>query len=593
MTAYHAPLADMRFVLNHVIGLETLAALPECAGADPELVEAVLEEAGRLAAGEMAPLNRLGDCQGAQLQADGTVRTPPGFAAAWRLFVAGGWNGLPCAPEYGGQGLPWLVGLAVQEIWQAANMAFALCPMLNQGAVELLEAHADPALKARYLPKMVSGVWTGTMNLTEPAAGSDLAAIRSRARPEGEHYRITGQKIFITYGEHDLAENIIHLVLARLPDAPAGTRGLSLFLVPKFLPDAQGNPGVRNDLKAVSLERKLGIHASPTAVMSFGDQGGAIGWLVGAENRGLEGMFTMMNNARLSVGLQGVAIAERAWQQARAYARERIQGRAVGAAMDGSGPILHHPDVRRMLMTMKALTEAGRALVARAAWAIDVGRRHPDRQTAAAARASLDLLTPVVKGWCTDMGCEVASLGVQVHGGMGFIEETGAAQHYRDARIAPIYEGTNGIQAADLVFRKLARDGGAAARAFLAEMMAESEEPQALPALAAALKESCARLERATGVMVARTATAPAAAAATAFPYLHLFGYCAGGMMLARSARIAAALRAAGRGDPDWLEAKIITARFYLSQILPRTAGLLPQVTADPEAVLALAPEQF
>ena len=445
---YAAPLKDMRFVLEHVAGLDQIARLPGGDAADPELVEQILAQAGAFAAEQLAPLNVVGDRQGSRLE-NGVVRTPEGWREAYRQHVDGGWNSVPFEPDFGGQGVPWLVATAVNEMWQSANMAFALCPLLNMGAVELLSAHGSPEQKSVYLAKMVSGDWTGTMNLTEPQAGSDVGALRTRAVAENGHYRIKGQKIFITYGEHDLTENIVHMVLARTPDAPPGSRGISLFIVPKFLPGPDGRPKDRNDLRCVSLEHKLGIHASPTAVMAYGDNDGAIGFLVGEENRGLEYMFTMMNNARLNVGLQGVAIAERAYQQACAYARTRVQGREFGASGKAAAvPIIRHPDVRRMLLTMRAATEAARALTYYAFAALDLAKRHPDAAERARHQARVDLLTPVAKAWSTDIGVEVASIGIQVHGGMGFIEETGAAQHLRDARIAPIYEGTNGIQGA-------------------------------------------------------------------------------------------------------------------------------------------------
>jgi len=485
MADYRAPLADMRFVLDEVVGLGEIAQLPGYEEASPDLVDAVLAEAGKVAAEVVGPLNRVGDTQGAVLE-NGVVRTPEGFKSAYRTFVDGGWNGLACDPAYGGQGLPFVLSTAVTEIWDAANTAFALCPMLTQGAVEAIRAHATRALKDAYLPKLVSGEWTGTMNLTEPQAGTDVGALRTRAVPEGDHYRITGTKIFITYGDHDYTDNIIHLVLARLPDALPGVKGISLFLVPKVLVNADGSLGAGNDVRCVSLEHKLGIHASPTCVLSFGDDGGALGYLVGEENKGMACMFTMMNAARLNVGLLGLGTAERAYQQAADYARERVQSRDLAG---GAAPvtIIHHPDVRRMLMTMKAHIEAMRALSYTMAGAIDRARRSPDEAARRQAQAEVDILTPVVKAWCTDVGCALTSIGIQIHGGMGFIEETGAAQHYRDGRIHPIYEGTNGIQALDLMGRKLLRDGGESVRGFLARMAAANDDVAA--AGAAALDE--------------------------------------------------------------------------------------------------------
>ncbi len=455
MIPYSPPLADMRFALDELAGLPAIAQLPGCEQASADLVDAVLEEAGKLARDVLAPLNDVGDRERARLE-NGVVRTPTGFKEAYQKYAEGGWNALPFEPEHGGQGLPVALSTAVLEMWNSANMGFALCPLLNIGAVELLQAHGSDEQKRIYLAKMVSGEWTGTMNLTEPQAGSDVGALRTRAVKEGDHYRISGQKIFITYGDHDFTSNIVHMVLARTPDAPPGTKGISLFLAPKFLVKPDGSPGERNDIRTVSLEHKLGIHASPTCVLAFGDNAGAIGTLVGEENRGIECMFTMMNSARLNVGLQGVAIAQRAYQQARDFARQRVQGRPIGAKT--ALPIIHHPDVRRMLLAMKAQIEAMRGLAYVTAGTIDRARHEPDAAAREAAQRRVDLLIPVVKAWSTDLGVEIASTGVQVHGGMGYIEETGAVQHLRDSRINPIYEGTNGIQANDLIGRKLMRE---------------------------------------------------------------------------------------------------------------------------------------
>jgi 3-(methylthio)propanoyl-CoA dehydrogenase len=583
VTDYTAPLADMRFALAEIAGIGEIATLPGCEQASEDLVDAVLEEAGKLAGDVLAPLNRIGDRQGSVLE-NGVVRTPEGFKEAYRHYVEGGWNALPFAPEHGGQGLPMAIATAVLEMWNSANMGFALCPLLNVGAVEALTAHGSPEQQRLYLPKLISGEWTGTMNLTEPQAGSDVGALRSRAVREDDHYRVTGQKIFITYGEHDMAENIVHLVLARLPDAPPGTKGISLFLVPKFLVKPDGSLGARNDVRCVSLEHKLGIHASPTCVLAYGDGGGAVGYLVGEENRGMECMFTMMNNARLNVGLQGVAIAERAYQQARDFARQRVQGRPVTAKAAGAYPIIHHPDVRRMLLLMRAETEAMRALAYYIAGAIDRARHHPGGDTRALQQRRVDLLIPVVKAWCTDLGVEIASLGMQIHGGMGFIEETGAAQHLRDARIAPIYEGTNGIQANDLVGRKLLRDRGAAARELVAEMRATEAALAARPAEAlAALRRPLAAgldaLDEATGFMVEAGEADPPRALAGAVPYLKLFGTVAGGWLMAKGALAAATRLDAGEGDAGFNEAKLMTARFYGEHVLPAAPGLLPAVT--------------
>jgi alkylation response protein AidB-like acyl-CoA dehydrogenase len=578
MTAYAAPLADMRFVLRHLVGLDRIAALPGREETTPELVEAVLDEAGKLAGEVIAPLNAIGDREGARLE-NGVVRTAPGFREAYAQYRDGGWNALPFEAEWGGQELPWAVAMAVSEMWQSASMAFGLCPVLNQGAVEALQAHGSDEQKRTYLPKLVSGLWTGTMNLTEPQAGSDVGAVRTKAekQPDGT-YHITGQKIFITYGDHDMAENIVHLVLARAPGAPAGIKGISLFLVPKLLPDADGNPGARNDLRCAGLEHKLGIHASPTCVMAYGDDGGATGFLIGQENRGIEYMFTMMNNARLTVGLQGVAIAERATQAAEAYAATRIQGKPIG--QDTAVPIAAHPDVRRMLLAMRSQTEAMRALAYAAGAALDLARGHPDPVERAKAQARVDLLTPVVKGWCTDTGCDVASTGVQVHGGMGYIEETGAAQHLRDARITPIYEGTNGIQANDLVFRKVARDGGVAARTLFEEMartqaeLAGLNHPSAAP-IRDRLVESLAALMAATDWVVETAPEDPAAVAASAVHYLRMFGLVAGGWLMARA--VLSVID--DHSDPAFRTAKLTHARFFAEQYLPQAAGLLLPIT--------------
>jgi alkylation response protein AidB-like acyl-CoA dehydrogenase len=595
---YAPPVKDMQFVLEHVAELGQIARLPGGDAADPDLVRHILAEAGAFAAEELAPLNARGDHEGSTLE-NGVVRTPGGWRQAYQKFVDGGWNSVPFDPEYGGQGVPWLVATAVQEMWQSANMAFGLCPLLNQGAVELLAAHGSEEQKRTYLSKMVAGNWTGTMNLTEPQAGSDVGALRTRAVAANGHYRIKGQKIFITYGDHDLTENIVHMVLARTPDAPAGTRGISLFIVPKFLPGADGQPKDRNDLRCVSLEHKLGIHASPTAVMAYGDGDGAIGYLIGEENRGLEYMFTMMNNARLNVGLQGVAIAERAYQQASTYARGRVQGREIGASGKSAPvPIIRHPDVRRMLLTMKAATEAARALTYYAFASLDLARRHPDAAERARHQARVDLLTPVAKAWCTDLGVEVASIGIQVHGGMGFIEETGAAQHWRDARIAPIYEGTNGIQAADLVARKIGRDGGEAARIFLSEL--ETLAPalaggggKHLPAIGQRFAGGLAALRAATDAIAAHQVHRPAAAAAAAVPYLRLFGIVAAGYLMGKAALAATRALGHGPGDSAFHHGKIATARFYADHFLSLAPALFHPVADGSEGIFDLAEEQF
>jgi alkylation response protein AidB-like acyl-CoA dehydrogenase len=594
---YTAPLADMRFALREVAGLGAVAALPGYEHATEDTVDAVLEEAAKLAGNGLAPLNREGDKAGAKLE-NGVVRTAPGFPAIYKEFVDGGWNSLPFDPEFGGQGMPWLLAATVQEMWQAANMGFGLVLLLNQGAIDAIHHHGSAEQKAAYLPKMISGEWTGTMNLTEPQAGSDLAQLKSRAVQKGDHYLITGQKIFITYGEHDLTENIVHLVLARTPEAPAGVRGISLFIVPKFLPDRDGKPGKRNDLRCVSLEHKLGIHASPTCVMSFGDDGGAVGYRVGEEGRGLSYMFTMMNNARLSVGIQGLAIAERAYQQAASFARTRVQSKDDGSAEPQPVAIVHHADVRRMLMTMRAQIEAMRALGYYTAAGIDGALRHPDKQAARKTQDRVDLLIPIVKAWFTDLGNEIASVGVQIHGGMGFIEETGAAQHLRDARILPIYEGTNGIQARDLVGRKVAKDGGETMLALVADMRATAEEMKAAPgddlaAIRASLLAAADALEDATQWVAQSVKAELVNALAGSVPFLRLAGTALGGWLLAKSALVAQGKLASRDGDPAFLEAKLITARFYAEVILPPALAQLGPLKSAGRTVFALKEEQF
>ena len=571
---YAAPLADMRLVLDTLGNLSAEAA---------EVADAVLDEAAKFAENELAPLNRVGDEIGSVLE-NGVVRTPPGFRDAYRTFVEGGWNGFSAPIEAGGQGLPQALAVPLTEMWNSACMGWALCPLLNHGAIEMLSAHGSPEQKERYLGKLVSGEWTGTMNLTEAQAGSDLGALRTRAVPAsdarwGEHYRITGQKIFITYGDHDFTDNTIHMVLARLPDAPPGSRGISLFLVPKFLLDGEGKPGQRNDIRTLRLEEKLGIHASPTCVLSFGEDGGAVGWRIGEAHRGLEAMFTMMNSERLLVGVQGVAIAERACQAALGYARTRVQGQPIGVPRNGgTPPIIHHPDVRRMLLSMRAQTEAARALAYHAAAAIDAAHADPKAQHRA------DLLIPVVKAWCSDKGIEIASTGIQVHGGMGYIEETGAAQFYRDARIAAIYEGTNGIQAGDLVGRKLARDKGEAARELFAEIGTSLHDLSGpFAPLRQPLADGIAALETATGYLVEAE---PAIAAAGSAPYLNLFGTVMGGHLMARLA-----LGARKVGHP-LADAKLATARFYAEHILATAPGFLPAVKGG-ATVVGFDPEQL
>jgi len=606
---YRAPVIDQRFILDLLLNAGQLAQLPRYPEYSAELAATVLEEAGRFAAAVLEPINRQGDQQGATHSPQG-VSLPASFRAAYRQYVDGGWPQLGVPSEYGGQGYPLVLCTAVEEIWCGSNVAFMLCPLLSRGAIEALQMAGSPELQARYLPKMVTGAWTGTMNLTEPQAGSDLAAIRTRAAPvadaapgaTGGEYRLTGQKIFITYGDHDLAENIVHLVLARIDGAPAGVKGLSLFVVPKFLPRADGALGAANDLRCVSIEHKLGIHASPTCVMSYGDHGGAAGWLVGAANRGLEYMFIMMNAARLSVGVQGIGLAEHARQQALEWARTRLQGRPPGVSSESALPIIRHADVRRMLLTLGAGVESLRALAMYTALQLDLGAALPEAHGRAAAQLRGELLIPITKGWSTEFGTELVSLGVQVHGGMGFIEETGIAQTLRDARITTIYEGTTAIQANDLLGRKLGRDAGAALRALIAEAEAELAAYAAAPAgaaasLASALAETLANARE--GLTAWRSASetllaqlgarrdprALDAAFAVSVPYLRLCGLVLGGWLMARAAHCAAARLATGAAEQRFLRGKLQSARFYCAQILPQALGLARTVACGGASV--------
>jgi alkylation response protein AidB-like acyl-CoA dehydrogenase len=598
MSTYRAPLQEMSFVLNELAGLAQVASLPGFEEATPDTVSAILEEAAKFATNVLDPLNGRGDREGATLLADGSVKTPAGFKEAYRQFIENGWNGLTKNPEYGGQGLPQLVATPVEEMWHSANMAFDLCPLLTQGAIEALELCGTPEQKALFLPKMVDGTWTGTMNLTEPQAGSDLAAVRTRAVPQGDGtYKLYGQKIFITYGEHDYTDNIVHLVLARTPDAPEGVKGISLFIVPKYLTNADGSLGARNDVHCVSLEHKLGIHASPTAVLAYGDKGGAVGYLIGEENRGLEYMFIMMNLARFSVGVEGVGISERAYQRAVAYARDRVQGKPVGFDK-AAGTIIEHPDIRRMLMTMRAYTEATRAVAYVTAAAMDNARRHPDPDMRKRHQAFVDLMIPIVKGWSTEVAQEVTYLGVQVHGGMGFIEETGAAQHYRDARIITIYEGTTGIQANDLIGRKTARDGGVTARAVADDIdrvaaRLASHRDASLRAIGLRLAAATAALQSAIDWLVPTYGSNVRIAHAAAVPYLKLWGLACGGWQLGRGALIATERLSTGEGDADFLRAKVTTARFYAEALLPQAEALAQSITGGSDAALTLTADQF
>ena len=597
MSNYVAPVKDMLFAMNELAGLQEIVGLPGNEDVSTDLVEAILEEAGKFATEVVDPLNPVGDKQGNKWN-NGVVTTADGFKEAYASFCETGWNGMPASTEFGGQGLPVTVSTAVLEMWKSASISFSLCQMLTLGAVEAIAHHGSDELKATYLPNMVSGKWTGTMNLTEPQAGSDLAAIRTKAEPraDGSSYAITGTKIFITWGEHDMAENIVHLVLARLPDAPPGVKGISLFIAPKFLVNADGSLGERNDLICASIEHKMGIHGSATAVMSFGDKGGAIGYLVGEPNRGLEYMFTMMNHARLNVGLEGVGVSERSYQHALAYARERIQGKIIGDKSGEKKPILHHPDVRRMLMDMKSRTEAGRAIAYYVAGCMDRAKSHPDADVRAANQRRLELLTPVVKGWCTENAQGITWNGVQVHGGMGFIEETGAAQYMRDARIITIYEGTTAIQANDLIGRKTAKEGGKSMQQLLAEIaetgsvLRNSDNPT-LKALADALGNGIAALDEATNWLLANYDANPQAAAAGSVPFLKLTGIVVGGWLMARSAQIAATRLDAA--DGDFYKAKLATAAYFAQHVIPEANSYRDAIVNGAESVLALEEALF
>ncbi len=599
MTSYTPPIDDIRFVLEHVVGLEDLLAADRFDGVDGDMVATVVEEVGRFLAEAVAPTNRDGDQIGSVRTDDGRVVTPDSFKTAYDQWVASGFGAMPFNPEYGGGGFPWVSAIAVQEMLTSANMAFSLCSLLTQGAIDALEHHGSPEQQAMYLPKMLTGEWTGTMNLTEPQAGSDVGALTTRAEPVGDgSWKITGQKIYITYGDHDLAENIIHLVLARTPGAPPGTKGISMFLVPKFLVDDDGSLGERNDVSCVSIEHKLGIHGSPTCVMSYGDDGGAIGWLVGGEGAGMRNMFTMMNNARLSVGLEGLALAERAYQQALDYAQERVQGTAIGAEPGTSSPIIEHPDVRRMLMTQRAWIDAMRYLIYENAAAID--RAGSGGSDAEAAKELTDLLIPLSKGLCTDIGCEMTSLAVQVHGGMGYVEETGVAQHFRDIRIAPIYEGTNGIQAADLVGRKLPMRGGAVVAEHLDSLDERAKQLGAnaeLEVFGRVLTDAVAATRRSSEWLLQRAREHPADLLAGSAPYLRMLGTVVCGGLAAKAAMVAQEQRAAnGEQNAEldgFLHAKLVAAKFFGEQILPAAIALEGAVTAGVGDLYALEPQQL
>jgi alkylation response protein AidB-like acyl-CoA dehydrogenase len=593
MTDYQAPLKQMRFTIDHLADFGDVRALPDFQSVDADTVEAVLEEAAKFASGVLTPTNVIGDRQGVKVVGDG-VQVPAEFTDAYGKFCEGGWPGIASNPEFGGQGLPKTVSVACDEMWAAANVAFALCPELSQGAILAMDRHGTDELKAWFLEKMVSGQWSGSMCLTEAQAGSDLSSLTTRAEPKGDRYLITGQKIYITWGDHPMAENIVHLVLARLPDAPPGTKGISLFVVPKYKVNDDGSLGERNDNYCVSVEHKMGIHASPTCVLSFGDNGGAEGFLVGKPNEGLAAMFTMMNYMRLGVGLQAVGLSDRAYQAAAAYSRDRVQGRAPGEK--GRVAIIRHPDVRRMLLTMRVLTQASRAVCYYTAACLDRAAHGTDAEIAAVFDARADLLTPIAKAWTTEASLEVTSNGIQVHGGMGYVEETGVAQFYRDARIAPIYEGTNGIQAIDLVGRKLLRDGGATVSAFVSDMrtvdapLANAGEEFAVvrSALARALDE----LVECSTHIVTGAKRDPELVSAVAFNYLMLLGTVIGGWQLARGALVADGQLAAG-GDRAFLGTQLVMARFYAEQILPRCTGYAAGIRAGSQSTMALAADAF
>ncbi len=592
MSDYLFPYKDADFILNDLLDFDRMCLDAGLEDVNAELATAILEEAGRLGSEVLAPLNAIGDDLGAKLGENGVEETP-GFAEAYRQYVDNGWASLSGDEEYGGQAMPRALAAAVVEIWDSSNVAFSLCPLLTTGAVEAIAAHGSDELKSAYLPDMVSGEWTGSMCLTEPAAGSDLAAVTTRAVPEDDHYLITGQKIFITWGDHQMTENIIHLVLARLPDAPAGVRGISLFLVPKFLLDENGRPGKRNDAFCVGIEHKLGIHGSPTCTLSFGDNGGAIGYLVGQPNNGLTAMFTMMNEARQGVGIQSLGVSERSYQQAAAYAKERLQG----TRSDGSRyPIIEFPDVRRMLMVMKSATEAMRGLIYFAAAEGDRTHAAKTPEDARKHAARTGVYTPIVKGWISELCQEITYLGTQIHGGMGYVEETGSAQHYRDARIMTIYEGTTGIQGLDLAGRKTLGDNGEALQDLLDEIQATAGEMSAIDGLAtmaAALKQAADAGNEAKDWLLEHASQDRNIAGGVSVNYMMLMGYLCGGWVMGRSALKAVQLLQAGGGDQAFLETKKVTAQFYFEHLLPRTASYLATVKSGSESMMALDAEQF
>ena len=595
--SYKAPLKDMLFAMQHLAHLDRVAQLPGFEDAGLETAQAVLDECAKLNEGVIAPLNWEGDKHPSYFQ-DGQVTTTPGFKQAFKQYAEGGWQGLQHPAEFGGQGLPKTIGAACGEILNSANLSFALCPLLTDGAIEALLTAGTYAQKDLYLPKMISGEWTGTMNLTEPQAGSDLSLVRTRAEPQPDGtYKIFGTKIYITFGEHDMAENIVHLVLARVTGAPEGVKGISLFIVPKFMVHADGSLGARNDVHCVSIEHKMGIKASPTAVLQYGDHGGAIGYLVGEENRGLEYMFIMMNAARYAVGVQGIAVAERAYQKAVQYARDRVQSRPVDGSMNTAAPIIHHPDVQRMLMTMRALTEGCRAMASVAAAAYDAAHQHPDAEVRKQNQAFYEFMVPLVKGYSTEMSLEVTSLGVQVHGGMGFIEETGAAQYYRDAKILTIYEGTTAIQANDLVGRKTARDGGQGAKALARQIETTEADLQAsgsAHALAMRKRLTAARTAflEVVDFIAGQAKSDPNAVYAGSVNYLMLAGNLMAGWQMARALLAAERELAAGH-DKAFMHAKVMTARFYADNILTRTSGLRDAIVEGAPGVTGMPLDAF
>jgi len=595
MSEYSPPLDDMKFALKEVVGVESLSELPAFNEVGLEALDSLLDEASRFFNEVISPTNRTGDLEGSLLNDDGSVSTPTGFREAYAQYVDAGWGAISFDPEYGGGGFPWLVGIAITEMLTAANMALSLNPMLTQGSIHALTAHGSQEQKLTWLPKLITGEWAGTMNLTEPQAGSDVGALTTKAEAQDDGtYKITGQKIYITWGEHDLTENIIHLVLARTPDAPPGTKGISLFIVPKFVMNNDGSIGQENDIKCLSIEHKLGIHASPTCVLQFGDNGGATGYIVGEENSGMRYMFTMMNQARLAVGLEGLAVADRAYQQALDYALERMQGRRSDTPKGESVPIIDHPDVRRMLMTMKAYIEAMRCMIYLNAKSIDIAHHHPDKDERTRGNELTDLLTPLSKSWCTDLGNELTSLGIQIHGGMGFVEETGAAQHYRDIRIAGIYEGTNGIQAIDLVGRKLSMRKGDVVRELLLEINETASELRSanLEVIGRPLEDAVQDMQTATEWLIEKGGASTDDGLAGATPYLRMFGTTVGGWLLAKSALQAKKQLDEGN-DSEFLQAKIETATFFAEQLLPQVSGLLPAAVSGAHSLYAITAERL